>query len=230
MSSHSLRAPRKRRASEAFESFSKSSVATSGKSVPSSIRCPLFFTISFDAVAAIAERSARVRSFRLILFAVLFQGTGGKAMRPPTVPGAKAAVPESGPPPPTRGTLEIPLPTPKPSAVVLLPAILFLPCAWKRCDCCATTAFLITSNRSGSVKAGGRTISPAGLPSVSRTLAVLGGDCNLYAPCFDARLTCSSLGGSASRSPLEGYLNATSRFEGPGNVPRNSAYCVLIGP
>src|SRR3989442_4100823 len=230
MSSHSPRAPRKCRASEAFENFSKSFVATNGKSVPSSIRWPLFFTISFDPVAAIAERSASVRSLRLIDFAVRFQGTGGKALRPPTVPGAKAPVPDSGPPPPTRGTLEMPLPTPKPSAVVLLPAILFRPCAWNRWDCCATTAFLIMSSLSGSAKVGGRTISPAGLPSVSRILAVLEGDCNVYAPCFDARLTCSSLGGSASQNPLNGCLKATNRFEGPGSVPLNSAYCVLIGP
>ena len=132
MSSDTPIAARKVFAAEDFENFSTSSVTISGSSISSSNLCPLPRTRFVDPVAAMAESSATRRSFLFIDLAVRFEMTGGKAIRPPIVPGAKAAVPESGPCPPTRGTLEIPLPTPKDSAVVRFPAIGLRPCGWNR--------------------------------------------------------------------------------------------------
>src|SRR5207245_9362307 len=99
-----------------------------------------------DAVAAIAARKSRLFSFLLISLTSVLDVTGGNAILPLTVPGAKAALPDKGPCPPIRGTLDIPLPTPNDSAVVLFPAIRFRPWGWKLWDCLAIVVFLLSSH------------------------------------------------------------------------------------
>src|SRR3989338_3754708 len=76
--------------------------------------CPLFVTISFIMVAAIALLIAFALSFSFIFFHQIFSVFGGCALLPPTVPGANA---------PTQfilvpllvsiflGTLDIPIPS-----------------------------------------------------------------------------------------------------------------------
>ena len=62
--------------------------------------------------------------------------------------GANAARPA----PFRRGTLEMPLPVPRDSAVVFLPAIGSRPWGWMRLDWIARTARLITSGLTGCFK------------------------------------------------------------------------------
>src|SRR5438445_10390695 len=67
---------------------------------------------------------------------------------------------------------------------------------------------------------------------MSRRCAILtrSVDMKVYAPCFDARFSCSILGGSPVGIPLAGYLRATSLLAGPGIVPLRTVYSVLTGP
>src|SRR5437667_6939632 len=122
---------RNRLASEAFESFSTSLLTTSGSLRSSSNLWPRFLPTWSDAVAAIAALKASLFSFWLICLTSVFDVTGGNAILPLTVPGANAALPDKGPCPPIRGTLDIPLPTPNDSAVVLFHAFRLLPCSWQ---------------------------------------------------------------------------------------------------
>lgn len=68
-----------------------SSTTTKGKSPTSSAMCPRRVTVSFEAVAARAERKAKCISLCGIFFAIFFPTTGGLATRPPTVPTANVA-------------------------------------------------------------------------------------------------------------------------------------------
>src|SRR5207245_5227698 len=124
-----------RNTSDNIERVSTSLLTTRGIFRSSRNLWPRLRTTWSDAVAAIADFKASRLSFWLIRLASFLDVTGGNAILPLTVPGAKAAVPDKGPCPPIRGTRDIPLPTPKPSAVVLFPAIRFRPWGWKAWDC-----------------------------------------------------------------------------------------------
>jgi len=104
------------------------SVTMSGIWGISAIACPLWATVSFEAVAAMAESNARRFSFLGMFFAIFLADVGGWGCLPPTVLGANAALPL---PPLIRGTRAIPMPVPRDSAVVLLPAMGFLPWGWR---------------------------------------------------------------------------------------------------
>ena len=125
------------------------------------IAWPLAATVSFDAVAAIADNSARRFSFLGMLRLIFFWAVGGWGCLPPTVLGANLAVP---PPPLMRGTRAIAMPVPRDSAVVRLPAMGSLPWGWCLCDCMASTARFITSGLSGVVKIVGRVVFVVGFP------------------------------------------------------------------
>src|SRR5437867_11071351 len=84
-SSHTPTADRKCLPWDDFESFSTSSLTTSGSRRSWSNLCPRCRTISSDAVAAIADLRASLLSFLLICLAIFFAVTGGKAILPPTV-------------------------------------------------------------------------------------------------------------------------------------------------
>ena len=79
-----------------------------------------FQRIRVCAVAAIADVNASFASFLLISLTMIFSARGGCVWRPLTVNGANAARPA----PFWRGTLEMPLPVPRDSAVV------FFACHW----------------------------------------------------------------------------------------------------
>ncbi len=87
----------------------------------------------------------------------------------------------------------------------------------------------MASSLRGVLNAEGREISPVGFPSGPMILTVRGAS-KSYAPCLESRLIICNLGGSASASPLAGKRSATSRFAGPGIVPRSRAKSVLTGP
>ena len=126
-----------------------------------SILWPLAATVSFEAVAAMADCRARRFSFLGICRAIFFWDVGGWGCLPPTVLGANLAVP---PPPLMRGTREIPMPVPRDSAVVFLPAMGSLPWGWCLWDCMASTARFITSGLSGVVKTVGSVVFVVGFP------------------------------------------------------------------
>ena len=134
----------------------------------SSIACPLFATVSLDAVAAIAENKAKRFSFFGIRLTIFFSEVGGCPALPFTVPGENAALPLG---PLVLGILEIPEPVPLDSAVVRLPAMGSRPCGWNRVDCIARTARFMTSGLRGVAKTVGRSTLPTGLPSRLKILA-----------------------------------------------------------
>ena len=142
-------------------SSAMSSVTISGNCGTVSMACPRNATISFDAVAAMAENSASCASLRGIRFTIIFWLVGGCGCLPPTVLGASFAVPL---PPLTRGTREIPLPVPRDSAVVRFPAMGSRPCGWSRLVCVASTARFITSGLSGVLNIAGSVIFAMGFP------------------------------------------------------------------
>src|SRR5437879_10379349 len=88
---------RNRLASDDFERFSTSLLTTRGSVRSSRNLWPRLRTTWSDAVAAIADFKASRLSFWLIRLASFFDVTGGNAILPLTVPGAKAAVPDKGP-------------------------------------------------------------------------------------------------------------------------------------
>ena len=125
------------------------------------IACPRSATAVFDAVAAIAENSAKRVSFLGMSFTIFFWLLGGCGCLPPTVLGANFAVPL---PPLTRGTREIPLPVPRDSAVVRFPAIGSRPCGCRRLVCVARTARFITSGLRGVLNIVGSLAFAMGFP------------------------------------------------------------------
>ena len=70
-----------------------------------------------------------------------------------------------------RGTLEIPLPVPRDSAVVLFPAMGSLPCGCNLLDCMAKTARFITSGLNGVKKMFGSVVFPVDFPCKSKISA-----------------------------------------------------------
>jgi hypothetical protein len=133
------------------------------------ISCPRDFTVAFDAVAAIAESSARRASFLGMCFTMFFCDVGGCGCLPPTVLGANFARP---PPPLVLGMRAIPWPVPCDSAVVRLPAIGFRPWGCSRLVCVARTARFMTSGLSGVVNIVGSVVLAVGFPWRLKMLAV----------------------------------------------------------
>ena len=131
--------------------------------------CPLAATVSFEAVAAIAENSASRVSFLGMRRAIFFWDVGGWGCLPPTVLGANAAFPA---PLFMRGTRAIPMPVPRDSAVVLFPAMGSLPWGWRLCDCMVSTVRFITSGRNGVSKTVGSVVFVVGFPWRSYMVAV----------------------------------------------------------
>ena len=134
-------------------------------------------------MAAIAENRARRFSLFGILFSVFFPETGGWADLPPTVPGARAALWLA---PLVLGILDMPRPTPLDSAVVLFPAIGFLPWGWNLRDCIARTARFMTSGLKGVSKTFGSFIFPMEFPVRSKIFLVLTMFFHYHFPCGDS--------------------------------------------
>lgn len=144
-----------------FVNSSTASVTIMGIWGTSSIACPRLATVFFDAVAAIAESRARRFSFFGMCFVIFFCDVGGWGCLPPTVPGARAALPL---PPFMRGTRDMPMPVPRDSALVLFPAIGSRPWGCRRVDWMASTARFMMSGLKGVAKMVGSVVFPMGFP------------------------------------------------------------------
>ena len=116
-----------------------------------------------------AESRASRASFLGMRFTIFFSDLGGWGCLPPTVLGAKAALP---PPPFTRGSLAMPRPVPRDSALVFFPAIGSRPCGWSLLDWMARTARFMMSGLSGVSKTAGSVLLPMGFPWRSKIFAV----------------------------------------------------------